>query len=89
MEGRYYSRLRGCQVFADVLGRTVVASAETEATSRGTALLALCALGAIPSIEGIVAADGEAYEPDTERHQMYQAAIARQRDLYDRLIAQG
>lgn len=79
----------GMQIFADVLGRTVVASAEPEATSRGTALLALRALGAIPSIENIAAADGEAYEPDTTRHRVYQAAIARQRDLYDRLIAQG
>jgi gluconokinase len=77
------------QIFADVLGRTVVASAEPEATGRGAALLALRALGAIPSIEGIAAADGEAYEPDVTRHQVYQAAIARQRDLYDRLITQG
>ncbi len=77
------------QIFADVLGRTVVASAEPEATSRGAALLALRALGAISSIEEIAAADGEAYEPDAARHQVYEAAIARQRDLYDRLIAQG
>lgn len=74
------------QIFADVLGREVIASAEPEATSRGTALLALRALGAISSIEGIGAADGEAYEPDAERHQVYQTAIVRQRDLYDRLI---
>lgn len=77
------------QIFADVLGRTVVASAEPEATSRGTALLALRALGAIPSIEDIAAADGEAYEPNAAHHQVYQAAIARQRYLYDRLVVPG
>jgi gluconokinase len=76
------------QIFADVLGRTVVASAEPEATSRGAAVLALRALGAVPSIESMPAADGAVYEPDSARHEVYQAAIARQRWLYDRLIRQ-
>jgi gluconokinase len=74
------------QVFADVLGRSVVASAEPEATSRGSALLALRAMGAISAIDSIEAVDGEVYEPDGERHRIYQAAIARQRELYGRLI---
>lgn len=74
------------QIFADVLGRTVVASAEPEATSRGAAILALKAIGAIPSIEHVPAADGAAYEPDGKRHAVYQAAISRQQWLYDRLI---
>ncbi len=77
------------QIFADVLGRTVVASAELEATSRGSALLALQALGTLPSITSVLAADGAVYEPDAARHAIYQAAIARQRWLYDRLIAQS
>ncbi|MEO8286181.1 MAG: gluconokinase [Chloroflexota bacterium] len=76
------------QMFADVIGRTVVASAEPEATSRGTALLALRSLGAIPSIEAVPAADGEEYEPDSSRHTIYQAAIERQGRLYNRLISQ-
>jgi gluconokinase len=74
------------QIFADVVGRTVVASAEPEATSRGAALLALRALGGVPSIESVLAADGEVYEPDMGRHAVYRAAIARQRRLYDLLI---
>ncbi len=74
------------QIFADVLGRTVVVSAEVEATSRGTALLALQALDVLPSFDAIAAADGLVYEPDRERSGIYRAAIARQRRLYERLI---
>lgn len=74
------------QIFADVLGRPVVISAESEATSRGTALLALRALGVLPSLEAAPAADGAIYPPDAARHEQYQAAIARQRQLYARLI---
>ena len=74
------------QIFADVLGRPVVASSEGEATSRGAALLALQALGALPSVTSVPAADGAVYEPDAARHAVYHAAIARQDWLYDRLI---
>lgn len=77
------------QIFADVLGRPVVASAEPEATSRGAALLALEALGAIPSLAALPAADGRVYEPERGRHAVYQEAIARQRWLYDRIIGGG
>lgn len=76
------------QIFADVLGRPVVTSAEPEATSRGAAILALRALGALASLEDAPAADGPVYEPDMARHAIYQAAIARQQWLYDRLIGQ-
>jgi gluconokinase len=74
------------QIVADVLGRPVVASAEPETTSRGAALLALESLGAIPTIEAIPAADGAIYEPDASRHAIYQAAVARQQQLYRQLI---
>jgi gluconokinase len=74
------------QIFADVLGRPVVISAEPEATSRGAALLALRALAILPALDTAPAADGPAYEPDNAHHTLYQAAIARQRRLYDRLI---
>lgn len=74
------------QIFADVLGRPVVVSAESEATSRGTALLALRSLGALPSLAAAGAADGAIYLPDLARHERYQAAITRQRQLYARLI---
>jgi gluconokinase len=77
------------QICADVLGRVVVASAEPEATSRGAALLALHALGALGPIESAPAADGAMYEPDAGRHEIYEGAIARQQRLYDRLIREG
>ncbi|HWQ13812.1 MAG TPA: gluconokinase [Roseiflexaceae bacterium] len=74
------------QIIADVLGQPVVASAEAEATSRGAALLALEALGAIPSVESVPAATGETYAPDEERHERYRAALERQRALYRMLL---
>lgn len=74
------------QIFADVLGRPLVASAEPEATSRGVALLALQALGALPSLETMPASDGRLYEPNHEYRELYQAAMARQGWLYERLI---
>ena len=52
------------QIFADVLGRPVVASAEPEATSRGAALLALEALKAVPSVEAVPSEDGRVYEAE-------------------------
>ena len=74
------------QIVADVLGRPVVASAEEEATSRGAALLAIEALGAIPALEEVPAALGATYAPDAERHATYRAAIARQQRLYAQII---
>jgi gluconokinase len=74
------------QIIADVLGRPVVASAEPEATSRGTALVALAALGALGALDAAPAADGTVYQPDQARHERYQAAISRQQGLYDLLV---
>lgn len=74
------------QIIADALGRTMTASAEPEATARGAALLALRALGAIPSLEALPAAEGRRYEPDPARRKIYLAAIDRQRLLYERLV---
>jgi gluconokinase len=72
------------QMIADVLNRPLIASEEYEATSRGTALLALEALGAMTSIDDLPAADGATYHPNPERHAIYMAAIARQQALYMR-----
>lgn len=75
-----------CQIFADVLGRPVVVSREGEATSRGTALLALRSLGVLPVLDAVPAADGQVFLPDSARHGIYAEAIARQRRLYERVI---
>jgi gluconokinase len=74
------------QIFADVLGWPLAASAEAETTSRGAALLALRTLGLLPALGDIAAADGRLYEPDPARHTIYQAAITRQSWLYGQLI---
>lgn len=74
------------QIMADGLGRPVHALAEREGTSRGLALLALEHLGVIDRPAALDPALGKTYEPDTERHARHQEALARQVDLYRRLL---
>lgn len=77
------------QIMADVLGRPVVASWEREVSMRGAALYALEQTGAITDLQALASAaidNAERYEPNPEHHQIYQQAIARQRDLYHRLL---
>jgi gluconokinase len=74
------------RIMADVIGLPVTPSAEAEASSRGAALLALEALGALGSAEDAPAGLGEPVDPDPARHARYQAGLARHRALYDALI---
>ncbi len=74
------------QIIADTLGVPVIASAEAEATSRGTALLALKALGVVDSLEKLPAELGKAYQPDATRHEIYAHAIERQKKLYNAVV---
>jgi gluconokinase len=74
------------QIIANTLGHAILASDEPEATSRGAALLALESLGAIPSVEALPARTSTIYEPDPAKHEIYRAAIERQRALYKQLI---
>jgi gluconokinase len=73
---------------AEVLGRPVRLSAEPEASSRGAALLALEALGAIDDLANVPATVGRTFEPEPSRTAIYRAAIERQRELY-RLLVSG
>jgi gluconokinase len=75
------------QILADAVGRRLTLCTESEASSRGAALLALEALGAIPSVEAVPAALGAVFEPDPAHHARYQAALARQQQLYHLLVA--
>lgn len=75
-----------CQILADVIGAPLIRSEEGEATSRGAALIALAQLGAIPSWEDAPAALGAVIEPDMAAHAVYQAAIARQEELYRAVV---
>jgi gluconokinase len=74
------------QIIADTLNVPVAASAETEATSRGTALLALKSLGIISSLGDLPARTGTVYTPDAARHEIYAHAIERQKSLYNAVV---
>lgn len=64
------------QIIADVLGHDIVRSAEDEGSSRGAALLALRALGAL-RIEETAVPRAFVVRPDPSRHDRYLAARAR------------
>jgi gluconokinase len=70
------------QVFADVLGRPVTASAVQEGSARGAAVYALERLGIDPPLAPL----GETLVPDPGRTEIHAAARQRQRDLYGRLF---
>jgi gluconokinase len=70
------------QLFADVLGRPVTASAVSEGSARGAAVHVLERLGSEPEPAPL----GPTYEPRPERTQIYAAARERQRELYGRLF---
>jgi len=70
------------QVCADVLRRPVTASAVAEGSARGAAVHALERLGATPDPAPL----GLTYEPDPTWAEVYAAARARQRELYERLF---
>ncbi|MDH7570208.1 MAG: FGGY-family carbohydrate kinase [Armatimonadota bacterium] len=77
------------QILADVLNEPVVASREPQASSRGAALMVLESQGLIPSIGAVDFPLAETYLPDPSRHDRYRAAMARQRELYRRLLETG
>src|SRR5207249_6450787 len=67
------------QIMADVLGRPILASTEPEASSRGAALLALEAIGALAEpLEALPAPTGQRFEPIAAHTARYQAAAERQ-----------
>ena len=70
------------QVFADVLGRPVTASAVAEGSARGAAVQVLERL----DHEAEPAPLGRVYEPDARRTEVYATARERQRELYRRLF---
>ena len=82
LSSRAWSRM-----IADVLGRPVKLSAAREASCRGSALLALEAIGKIDNLETTRAEFGAVFEPDLTRHKIYARAIERQQELYEKLIS--
>jgi gluconokinase len=73
------------QILADVLDHPLLPSADVEASSRGAALQALLAIGAIDDYPDLVDVSGLAYQPRPEAHQIYVRAIERHERLYHML----
>ena len=73
------------QMIADAIGHPIVRSTEAEATSRGVALLALEAVGALADVAQAPAPLGATIEPDPAGHARARDAIAAQRALDERL----
>ncbi len=74
------------QIIADILGVPIKLSAETEATSRGVAVLALSALGQIRSLDQLPAITAHTCQPVLQRRAIYDAGAARHQRLYDLLV---
>ena len=74
------------QTMSDVLGVPVGVSAEQQDTSRGTAVLALNALGVWDSLDTHHAHIAETYEPNLANAELYAEGRQRQSELYRRLL---
>ena len=72
------------RIVCDVLGEPLHVSSFPESSSRGAALLAAEAAGVLPGID-LPASDWKILEPDLARTAIYREAMARQRDLEQRL----
>jgi gluconokinase len=74
------------QIMSDVLAQPLLTSAVPEASSRGAALLALEALGAIDSVAGVESPLGTKYAPVQDHTRIYDAAIERQTEMYKKFV---
>jgi len=74
------------QTMSDVLGVPVGVSAEQQDTSRGTAILALHALGIWDRLDTFPAKIAETYQPRPDHVNAYTKARERQSALYHRLL---
>lgn len=75
------------QIVADTLDIAIHPSQEQEASARGTALLALEALGIIPDLAKLQPSTLSSTQPDKTNGDIYRKAAARQDGLYQRLLA--
>ena len=74
------------QMLADALKLPVMTSPQTEASSRGAALLALEALGRLPRLWSSAPARSRNHRPRASLHAVYERARQRQQQLYDLLL---
>lgn len=84
--GLYNSKVWG-KIIADVLGQNLSLSNQQEASSRGAALLALEALG-ILKLEQNNTFD-KIYSPNLENKLLYEQALKRYQDFYEKLVLGG
>ncbi len=75
------------QVLADSLGRDIGIAAGVEASRRGAALLALRGAGLLTDFEAVPALELRTVHADQDSAGRHEAARARQRDLYEALVA--
>ncbi len=74
------------QIFADALGRPLSMAAESEASSRGAAVLAMEAVGLIPDITIGAAAPIETVTPVEAHHKLLMDSLNQQQSLYKKLF---
>ena len=77
------------QMFADAIGQPMTLALESEASSRGAALLALEAAGLLASAAETEARMGQTFVPQPEFHARYQEMLALQQKYYNQLIDQN
>ena len=77
-----------CQIIADVTNSPLIVCEEPEATGRGVALLVLEQIRNLTGLTDLLGFTrlGRTFQPDPQRHAIYQAAMARQQELYTRLV---
>jgi sugar (pentulose or hexulose) kinase len=73
-------------MIADALGRPLTLSSESEASSRGVALLALRALGVVRDLPSAGAIGGKRIEPDPRKTDWYRTLMDRHLRLYRALL---
>jgi gluconokinase len=73
------------RMIADAIGQPITLCTESEASSRGAALLALRAAGLIADENDFPSPKGETIESDSGRHLALRATLERQQELYRRL----
>jgi gluconokinase len=76
------------KMLADAIGQPVRLLQETEASSRGSALLALKAAGLLKSLSDAPSPNGILLYPDDQRHAIYLSLLEKQQSLYNRVNAE-
>ena len=74
------------EIIADTLNAPLYPLLEHEASARGSALLALEALGLIHDIAHVPVELESSVLPDEARHTIYKHAANRQRELYQKML---